>query len=341
MSNSPPLSRFLFSVFLVITLAVGIAALVWPSLRALSYAPLRDALMPDFYLDPEATIPVRITVVLPPALEAWVRTSAEEFSRENSLIHIDISTLRGIDANRRLNSMTGLPDAWIAETGFARTAAGGIPYQAEGTPLAGDSFIWLAVAARQDLSGNMDWQGVARVAENDPLFRVALPPLNSIEGMAACLSAAAEYHNQAAPTAAQINDPAFQTWLNRLRQAAPDLSRNPRDQLISRPPQVDAGLLLHSDWAQIDQSAFLSQAPRFNIQFTYPYYVRSNWEDLPSEKEAAARREAVGKFRDYLTSNGPQNRLTVYGLERADDAKKNQLPVMEEATIRALQFCWR
>lgn len=341
MTNSPPLSRVLFGLFLILTLSVGIAALVWPSLRAVSYAPVRDALLPDFYLNPEATIPVRISVVLPPSLEAWVRAAADDFTKGNPLIQVDIAAMHGIDAGTRLTSVSGLPDVWIAETEFARTTAGGIPYERQGVVLAGDSFVWLAVATRQDLSGNLDWRGAVRAAENDALFRVALPPLNSIEGMAACLSAAAEFHDQAAPTAAQINDAAFQNWLGRLRQAAPDLSRNPFDQLNSRPPQADAGFLLRSDWARLGQSAFQSQAPRFNVEFTYPYYVRSSWEGLPSEREAAARRDAAAKFRDYLTGAGAQNRLAGYGLERAEQARQNPLPEIDESTVRALQFCWR
>jgi hypothetical protein len=340
MANSPPLSRVLFGFFLLLALSVGIAALVWPAVRAVSYAPLRDALLPDFYLNPDAAVPVRISVVLPPALETWVRTSAEEFSRENPLIQVEITALRGIDAGRRLNSMTGLPDAWIAEAEYTRTAAGGIPYQAEGTGLAGDSFVWLATTARTDLAGGLDWRGVARAAENDPLFRVALPPLNSIEGMAACYSAAAEYHDQAAPGAAQINDAGFQSWLARLRQAAPDLSRNPFDQLNSRPPQADAGFLLRTDWARLAQGAFQSQAPRYGVSFNYPFYMRSGWEELPSA-EAAARRQAVEKLRNYLGSGAAQDRLAGYGLSRAGADPGGRTPDLDESAIRALQFCWR
>lgn len=340
MTNTPPLSRIFFGLYFLITLAVGLAALIWPSFRSVSYAPVRDALLPDYYLDPSARIPVQLTIAAAPRLEAWAKDAAAEFSHENDLVEIHITALHGADANRLLNSMTGLPDAWIAESEFARTSAGGIPYQIEGASVAQDSFLWVVSTSRRDFAEDLDWLGVAIVAGEDSQFRVALPPLNSIEGMAACYSAAAEYHRLDAPTAAQINDPGFQAWMRGLRQAAPDLSRNPRDQLASRPPQADAGLILRSDWAQIGQSALTAQPPAYNVTFHFPYYLRSNWEDLPAA-EATARREAAEAFRDYLTGSEPQDRLALYGMEKAGADSGGVTPIWAESTVRAMQFCWR
>ena len=340
MSNTPPLNRMLFGLYVLLTLAIGTAAVIWPSVRNLAYAPVRDSLFPNVFLPTRAGMPVTLLVAAPPGLEGWVKTGAAEFSQQNTLIQVEVTPLRSADANRRLNTVTGLPDVWVAEADWARLAAGGIPYKTQGPTLAQDSFVWVAGVSQKDLAGNLSWQSVAQAAGSNLQFRIAMPPVNSLEGMAACLSAAAQYYQQDKLTAAQINDPVFRKWLKDLLQAAPDRSRNPRDQLASRPPQADAGLILASDWHQLAQSSFISQAPGYNVVFNYPYYLRSSWQDLQPD-EAATRQAAAEKFRDFLLGSGPQSKLSDYGLERASTHVTGQLPPIDEPTVRALQFCWQ
>ena len=340
MSSTPPLNRILSGFYVVLTLAIGLAALIWPSVRSWTYAPLRDALLPDFYLPTRAGQPVKLVVAAPTTLESWVKTAAAEFTQQNSLIQIEVTPLRGLDANRRLNTVTGQPDVWIAEADFARLAAGGVPYETQGAPLAQDTFIWVAASSQTALAGNLGWRTVAEAANGNPQFRIAMPPLGSLEGMAACLSAAADYYAQDRLSPAQINDAAFRSWLKALLQAAPDLSRNPRDQLASRPPQADAGLILNSDWRQLNQAGFIYQMPAYSIDFNYPYYIRSNWQNVPPD-EADTRRAAAEKFKAFLLGSGPQSRLNSFGLERPDTRLTAPLLTVDEVTIRALQFCWQ
>jgi hypothetical protein len=158
--------------------------------------------------------------------------------------------------------------------------------------------------------------------------------------MAACWIAAAEYHSAENPTTAHITDPAFRTWLTDLLEAAPDRSRSPRDQLSTRPPQANAGLILKSDWSQLAQNAFMSQVPSRNVAFNYPYYIRSTWQNLQPE-EIQAHRDAAIKFRNFLLGNSAQNSLAANGLEKVGVQVTSQLPIMDEAIIRALQFCWQ
>jgi hypothetical protein len=340
MSNTPLLNRILLVGYVLLTLAVGIAALIWPAARVIAYAPLRDALIPNVFLPTRAGMPVTLVVAAPPILQAWVNTNAKDFVQQNTLIRIEVTGLRGTDASRRLNTMTGSPDVWIAEADWARIAAGGIPFETQGPALAQDSLMWVAGTAQKDLAGNLRWQTVAQAASRNMQFRIAMPPVNSLEGMAACLSAAAEYHQQGQPTAAQINDPVFRNWLKDLLQAAPDRNRNPRDQLASRPPQADAGLILASDWRQLAQSSFIHQVPDYTVVFNYPYYIRSSWQDRQPD-EAEAYRAAAQKFRDFLLSSGPQSMLSDYGLDRAGTRLTGQVSAPDEPTLRALQFCWQ
>jgi hypothetical protein len=340
MTNTPRINQFLFILYALLTVGVLVTALIWPQVRAMAYAPLRDLLFPAFYLPTSAGIEAKIMVAAPPTLEGWVREAAADFNRQNTLIEVSVIGLHGAEASRRLNaSVTDLPDVWVAEAGFVRTSVGGVPYETGGPFVARDSLAWVAVAS-SDIDGNLSWQSVADAARSDIQFRVAVPPAGSVEGMAACASAAAEYHQQASLTADLLNDAAFRQWLDELLAAAPNRSRHPRDQLASRPPEVDVGLILGSDWHQLTKESFIYQPPDYNVVFDFPYLVRTNWYEL-SEDEANARRIAAEKFSDFLLSGGPQGKLVNYGLERAGTEPSGQIVSFDDPAVRALQACWQ
>jgi hypothetical protein len=341
MTNIPRINRFLFVFYILLTIGVLVAALIWPAVRTVAYAPLRDLLLPAFYLPTSAGIEAKITVAAPPTLEGWVREAAADFNRQNTLIEVSVIGLRGAEAGRRLNAgVTDLPDVWIAEADFVRTGVGGVPYETGGPSVARDSLAWVVVASRREAIGDLTWQSVSDVARSDMQFSIAVPPAGSVEGLAACMSASAEYHQQANLTAGLVNAPAFRGWLNELLAAAPNRSRSPRDQLGSRPPEVDVGLILGSDWHQLPQESFVYQPPRYNVMFNYPYLVRSNWYEL-AEDEADARRIAAEKFSAFLLGAGPQSKLVNYGLERADAQPSGQVVTVDDQAVRALQACWQ
>jgi hypothetical protein len=341
MTNTPFINRILFGFYVFVTLTVGVAALIWPTFRSMAYAPLRDILFPNVFLPTEASTPVTLSVAAPAALEGWVKDNVDEFTAQNPFIKVEVTQLNGADAATRLNTLTGQADVWIAESDFARAAAASIPYEKQGSSVAQDTFLWVAVKAQPEFSGgNLNWKTVAQAASSNPSFKIAMPPANSIVGMAACWVAAAEYHNTASPAEAQVNDPAFRKWLTALLQAAPNRNLSPRDQLSTRPPQANAGLILNSDWSQLAQDAFITQPPAFNVAFNYPYYIRSAWQNLQPD-EIKAHQGAAIKFRDFLLGNSAQSKLIADGLQRANAQSTGQLPVMDEAMIRALQFCWQ
>jgi hypothetical protein len=340
MSSTPRLNRFLFTVFILLSLCVGSAALIWEPVRSLSYAPLRDALLPNFYLNPQAGRPVTLIVAAPPALEKWIRDSSVEFSRLNPLVTVNLTVMRGAEANSRLTAMTGLPDIWIAESDWTRIAAGGIPFEEAGTVVAQDTFIWAASAGSpQDIPSGITWKSLAQVAAANPQFQLAVPPEGSVEGMGACLSAAAEYFQQSSLTASQINDPAFRRWLAGLMQAVPDRSRNPFDQMASRPPQADAAFLLLSDSRRLPVSAFILQVPAYRAVLNFSLFIRSNWREI-EDWEADLQRAAAQNYRSYLLSGGPQGDLADQFLERPDVVFDNPVRPADENAVFALQFCW-
>jgi hypothetical protein len=340
MSTTPRLNRFLFASFLLLSLCVGSSALIWPQVRSLSYAPLREAILPNFYLNPQAGKSVALLVAVPPALEDWVKGSLEDFTKQNPLITVNLTVVRGVDANRRLNAITGAPDVWIAESDWVRIAAGGIPFESTGAVVAVDSFVWAVPAgAPPDILAGLNWTSLARIADDDPQFRLAVPPQGSVEGMGACLSAGSEYFRGPALTADQINDKDFKRFLDGLMDAVPDLTRNPFDQMASRPPQADAAFLPRSDGLNLAGSGFLLQAPQYTAVLDFTFYIRSNWREI-QDWEADLQRQAAEKFRAFLLSAAMQNGLEGYRLERPDAAVDNPARPADENAVYALQFCW-
>ncbi len=340
MTSTPRLNRFLFAAFILLSLCVGSAALIWPQVRSLAYAPLRDTLLPNFYLNPQAGKSISLLVAVPPALEAWVKDSLEDFTKQNPLISVEVTVVRGVDANRRLNVMTGVPDIWIAESDWTRTAAGGIPFELAGAVVAQDSFVWAApTSSPQNIVSNLNWQSLAQVANSDPQFHLAVPPEGSVEGMGACLSAAAEFFQQPTLTADQINNKAFQRWLAGLMDAVPDLTRNPFDQMTSRPPQADAAFLPFSDGRRLDGSVFFLKTPQFSAVLNFSLYIRSGWREI-QDWEAGLQRQAAEKFRSYLLSSGMQSGLEAHSLEMPGAVVDNPAHPADESAVYALQFCW-
>ncbi|MBN1438106.1 MAG: substrate-binding domain-containing protein [Anaerolineales bacterium] len=340
MNSTPRLNRFLFVAFIFLSFCVGSAALFSPQVRSLSYAPLRDSLFPNFYLNPQAGKPVTLLVAVPSALENWVKDSTADFSSQNPLITVELTVVRGVDAGRRLNVMTGIPDVWIAESDWTRTAAGGIPFETEGWVVAQDSFVWTVWSgSRADALSQLDWGSISRLAASDPQFRLAVPPEGSVEGMGGCLSAAAEYFQQSVLTADQINDASFQRWKSELLESVPDLKRNPFDQLTSRPPQADAAFLPLSDGRRLDGSAFLLQAPQSAAVLNFTFYIRSSWLEI-EDWEAELQRQAAEKFRAHLLSGGVQGGLAAHGLSGPGADFPNPVRPADEHAVYALQFCW-
>jgi hypothetical protein len=340
MTSTPRLNRFLFLLFTILCSLVGVAALIWPSVRSVSYAPLRDALLPDFYLNPQARQSVHLIVAVPPVLTDWVRNSAKEFSKQNPLASVEVVPLRGTEASQRLTAMTGSPDVWIAESDWNRVTAGGIPFETSGTVVAQDFFTWAAPAgARSGLPSALSWSSLAQTAAADPQFSLGVPPTGSVQGMGACLSAAGEYFQTDSVTAAQINDASFRRWLAGLFEAVPDRTRNPLDQITSRPPQVDAAFLMWSDRRSMNEKDFLFQAAQ-PVVLNYSLYIRSSWKDVSTE-EAGLRRSAAEKFRALLTGSGPQGSLETDGLTQAKADLGARVRPADDNSVYALQFCWR
>ena len=280
-----------------------------------------------FTLPTRGGVQVDIQVAAPPSLEGWVREAAAEFNSRNPQTTVQVVSLKGLEANQKLSLGGGeaLPEAWIAEADFIRQMAQGLPYEAQGPSVAQTRLIWLAMRERAGLQGLLDWETVHAAAVDrarwealsggDFQFDVALPsPGNSVEGLAAYLSAAADFRDQPDLRNSPVTDQAFLDWMAEILEAAPERSRSPLDQLARPPVSVDVGLVLESELGQLDLAKFMQQPPQYNVIFNYPYLIR---RDAPLE-DAAAREEAAQRFRDFLLSPEQQQKLAQAGFSPAD-----------------------
>ncbi len=302
--------------------------------------------MQVYTLPTRGGVNVAITVAAAPQLEAWARDAAADFNRRNSQITVKVIALKGVDAAQQLDlsKADGLPDAWLPEAGFVRQMVRSAPYDSQGDSVATDSLLWLAVARRSGLAGKLNWQTVHAVAADsarwqtlgagDARFDAALPsPANSIEGVAAFLSAAAGYHQQPALTAEMVSNAGFLQWVDEILIAVSDKNNSPVNQLTRTPLSVDVGMVMQSDLPALNASQFMQQSPQYNVVFNFPYLVRRGG----LEKEAADREQAAETFRDFLLSAEQQNRLPGYGLQPAGAAVNGRVVAVDGATAERLR----
>jgi len=319
----------------IVGLAAGVVAILLSLERTQVYT-----------LPTRGGVAVEITVAVAPQLEAWARDAALDFSGRNSQISVNVIALKGIDASQQLDlsKADALPDAWLAEADFVRQMARSVPYDETGPSMAQDGLVWLAVAARTGLQGQLTWQTVHAAATDsaqwqtlgagDARFDAALPsPANSIEGVAAFLSAAASYYQQPALSPDMVGNRDFVQWMDDILVAVPEKKLSPLNQLTRPPVSVDVGMVLQSDLPNLNVSQFIQQPPQYNVIFNFPYLVRRGNLD----KDATDREQAAEIFRDFLLGADQQNRLVGYGLQPAGTAVSGQVVSVDGATTERLR----
>lgn len=291
--------------------------------------------MQIFTLPTRGGVNVSIEVAVTPALELWAREASVDFNARNSQIKVNVVSLKGLYASQQLDLGKGaaLPDAWIAEADFVRQMAHGVPYDSAGESVAKTGLIWLGVTGRPTSLAYPDWQTVHAASVENYQFRVAIPsPKNSVEGLAAYLSAAASFYNRPTLSVNDLNRDFF-AWMEEILVAVPNKTGDPLNQLTSTPPSVDAGIVLENDLSQVDLSRFVQQSPGYNVVFNFPYLIRRG----ASDAQAADREKAAEIFRDFLLSAEQQNRLAVDGFMPAYAQPAGQIIQFDSAVAERLR----
>jgi hypothetical protein len=316
------------------------------------------------------TSPIEVRLIVAPAAHDWVIEAADRFNAEDHRLNRRPITIRvtrqdGLGVYRQLAS-TGLspaPSAWIAEGSFtldlvnlaARQASGQAAFTAEGSiaqsPLMWGSFADRAAVIDARFSG-LNWAALhgASLAPNGwsslggqpqwGFFKLALSdPNESAEGLAALLSAAAEFHAKSELSTGDINDARFQQWAQTLIDAVPNfanLGAEPGQALAVRGPSAgDAGLLLESDWLRAAEGLSNWQplilryaASAVNFDFPFGVWVGPEPEVVGSDaarqqSNRQAEQEAALLFRDYLVQDAQQRRAEAFGLRPASGSATN------------------
>lgn len=306
------------------------------------------------------TSPIEVRLIVAPTIANWVSPAADRFNAEGRRVNRRPITIRvtvqdGVGVYSALNaaSLHPAPTAWIAEGTFtldlanwaARQAGGKDAFAAEGT-LAQSLLMWGGFADRiralDARSGELSWNAVHEAAVAAAgwsslggrpewgFFKLVIPdPRKSSEGLAALLSAAAEFHGTTDLSVADINDVRFQQWAQSLVSAVPNfanLGLEPGKALALRGPSAgDAGLLLESDWLSAAEGLSKWQPPVLRyapsaVKFDYLFAV---WVGDaggaagadPSRQEV--EQQAARSFRDYLLDEAQQRKAEEFGLRPA------------------------
>ncbi|HLF27233.1 MAG TPA: substrate-binding domain-containing protein [Anaerolineae bacterium] len=303
------------------------------------------------------TSPIEVRLIVAPAAYEWVSAAATQFNAQGQRLNRRPITLRavaqdGVGVYHQLNS-SGLrppPSAWIAEGTFAvdlanlgaRQAGGPDVFAAEGS-VAQSVLMWGSfsdrVAALDARFGGLSWSALHEAAlavqgwsslggrAEWGFFKMVLAdPNKSSEGLAALLSAAAEFHGKNDLTAADISDPGFQQWAQALIDAVPsfaNLGLEPARALALRGPSAgDVGLLLESDLLSAASGLFNWQPPVLRyavsaVAFDFPFAVWVGPEVGGDSGRRNAEQEAARLFRDYLLSDAQQRQAETLGLRPA------------------------
>ncbi|MDM8532913.1 substrate-binding domain-containing protein [Anaerolineales bacterium HSG25] len=319
---------------IIFGMIIGVALLVITGLFILE-------LVGAFVLPTRTSNEATIEILVPnddTAIYEWVQSAAQTFNQQDEKQQVTITRLRVSDTGqleKQLNSTQA--DVWLAEADFWRTMSNSDPFAEQGDAIAYSPLVWVAV--QSIVTGEVDWQTMHDLALNDFQFQAALPPIGQIDRLAACLSATASYHDQADLTSTLASDRGLQTWFDEFLQAVPNPRQNPADQLSSRPPKVDVGLLPYHDAKPFTESTFQQIPARYQVGFNYPYLIREAWSHL-SPTESANRQEVAQSFHDFLLSDGQQNRLATYNLQPAS-AVSGQTVTADGRTVQALKWCWQ
>lgn len=312
------------------------------------------------------TSPIEVRLIAAPAAFGWVSEAAERFNAEGRRLNrrpisIQVIEQDGLSLYVKLSS-TGLrpaPSAWIAEGTFtldlvnlaARQATGQDVFAAEGS-VAQSVLMWGGFADRvsaiDSRLGGLTWSALqeAAVAPNGwsslggqsawGFFKLVLPdPGKSSEGLAAVLSAVAEYHGKTDLTATDVNDAGFQRWAQALIDAVPNFANLGTEAgaglAVRGPSAGDAGLLLEADWLIAAEGLNNWQSPVFRyaptaVAFDFPFsvWVGAEAADLAEDvSRGQAEQEAARLFREYLLEPAQQARTEAFGLRTVSGQAAN------------------
>ena len=357
------LTRKALRFFLIVGGGALIALLLWAAQNVLNVA-----------LPGSDTSPLEVRLIVAPAISDWVSEAANRFNAEGQRLNRRPVTIRvtaqdGLSVYSQLSS-SGLrpaPSAWIAEGTFmldlanlaTQQASGQDAFKAEGS-VAQSVLVWGGFADRvsavDQRFGGLSWQALQAASAASGwsslggqaawgFFKLVLPdPRKSSEGLAALLSAAAEFHGKTDLVAGDINDTRFEQWAQPLIDSVPNfanLGSEPAQSLAVRGPSAgDAGLLLEAGWLNaavgLSSRQFILRYAAAAVPFDFPFAV---WieasSDVGGDSSRRQEQDAARLFYQYLLADAQQRRAEAFGLRTASGGASDQFSRWSSLGIQA------
>lgn len=276
---------------------------------------------------PTGRQPANIQVVAAASIKPWAEQAAQAFNQSQPDVRVEIVEASGLIPRDQFNPgdpQAIPPAAWLAEATFVVEMAGlnDLPFTGVQS-VASDSLAWGAFNNRlESLAGPGDaltWEAVhnSAVAPNSTLKLVVASPVNTAEGLAALMSAAAAHLNTQTLSGAAVKQ--AEPWLSEtFKESARGsftLGPQPAEAFATRGPSIgDAGILSMASW----QRAGLQNRPDFtitpaapNISLDFPFAIYAGSRATPQGQQAAAA------FKDFLLGQARQDTLAEQHLEPA------------------------
>jgi hypothetical protein len=292
-------------------------------------------------------------------IEPWVQEAAKSFNGEghkieNSLIRISVIPMDGLTAMGRWDreEMDPIPTVWIPDSRYLvelvnaayKERLGRDVFLTDGEyrarPVVVSLFAWGIYASRakvlEEKYGTIDWQSIHDAATakggwrdlgGQPewgYFKLVVPnPRKNVGGLAAMVAAAGGYFGKTNIDTADVNDPAFQAWLQELMGAVTDFSSlgaySVENLALFGYSMGDGGQLLESDL--LTNMAGIQNRWEDPLVIVYPEYL--TWFDFPftiwmGPETSALEKNAALEFERYLLSPDVQKKAVQQGLRPAN-----------------------
>jgi hypothetical protein len=304
------------------------------------------------------TLTVRVVCALPVepfVSQAAKRYNAEKHELDGHLIEVTVVPMDGLVAMSRWErgEMTPLPTVWIPDSRYLVELVNATFKEQRGRdvfltggeyrtrPIATSLFCWGIWQSRDEVlrkkyGAEITWKDVHDAAAAKGgwpelggkaewgYFKLVVPnPRKNVGGLLAMIAAAGDYYQKTRIEAADITNPAFQTWLKELMGSVTDFSSmgsySVENLALFGYSMGDGGQLLESDllvnmagiqtrWVE----PMVVRYPKYITWFDFPYTIWMGEETSALEKNAAL------EFEHFLLLPDVQQLAIAQGLRPAN-----------------------
>lgn len=271
---------------------------------------------------------LEITVAVDPLADEWVRAAALRYNDSGATVGIGrrvrvlVTTRSDSSVLQQPWSAQDVAVGWIPAWSTLAAAGRGSVVSAQTivSSLARTPLVWMSYEQRADIIPEVSWQGVQAAANSERVeLAFSLPP-QSVQGLAALVSGAAEYHQTSILSEANLSDPAMRAWLTPVIESVPNF--NTLGANIARyvagvqGSTVDAAIAPESQWIGALSTLTSRGQPRFGypssmVLFDFPFITLRDSTTTDDQLSAAQ------SFAAFLTSPSQQSSLEEYGLRPA------------------------